>query len=97
VQTDTPFLDQGMLGMLSVLLRRPFGELYSAHPGTALRLSAAILATIIHDRVATLWKDRDSQSRDNWEQLGVVLLAGVQVLFDSFSEAHHYLHLTSHL
>jgi hypothetical protein len=89
MQTDTPSLDQGTLDMLSVLLRRPFRELYSTHPGSALRLSAAIFATIIHDKVATSWKGRDSRSRDNWEQLGVVLLAGVQVLLDPFSEVHH--------
>ncbi|KAH9977274.1 hypothetical protein BGW80DRAFT_843737 [Lactifluus volemus] len=76
--TDIPSLEQSMLDKLSILLRRPFGELYSTHPGTALRLSAAIFASIIHDRVATLRKDTNSQSGDNWEQLAVVLLAGVQ-------------------
>ncbi|KAI0303473.1 hypothetical protein B0F90DRAFT_1376604 [Multifurca ochricompacta] len=64
--------------MLSTLLRRPFAELYSTHPGTSLRLSAAIFTTIIHDRIVPSWKARDSQDRDNWEQLAVVLLAGVQ-------------------
>ncbi|KAI0253876.1 hypothetical protein BJV78DRAFT_1359903 [Lactifluus subvellereus] len=76
--TETPSLDQDTLDLLSALLRRPFAELYSSHPATALRLSAAILATIIHDRIAPLRKDRDSKSRNNWEQLGAVLLAGVQ-------------------
>jgi hypothetical protein len=85
-----------MLDKLSMLLRRPFGELYSTHPGTALRLSAAIFATIIHDRVVTLRKDMNSQSGDNWEQLAVVLLAGVQVRLVSLSEVHHRSHLPSH-
>jgi hypothetical protein len=66
--------------MLSTLLRRPFAELYSTHPGTSLRLSAAILATIIYDRIAPSWKSGDSQSKNDWEQVATVLLAGVQVL-----------------
>jgi len=65
--------------MLTGLLRRPFAELYLTHPGTALRLSAAIFTTIIHDRIAQSWKTRDSRSRSIWEQVAVNLLAGVEV------------------
>lgn len=89
MQTETSSLEKGTLDLLSVLLRRPFAELYSSHPATALQLSAAILATIIHDRIAPLWKDRDSESRSNWEQLGAILLAGVQVLLYYLSEEHY--------
>ncbi|KAH9063711.1 hypothetical protein EDB83DRAFT_797798 [Lactarius deliciosus] len=64
--------------MLSTLLRRPFAELYSTHPGTSLRLSAAILATIIYDRIVPSWKSGDSQRKNDWEQVATVLLAGVQ-------------------
>ncbi|KAI9510405.1 hypothetical protein F5148DRAFT_594968 [Russula earlei] len=83
---DTPSLDQGILDMLSRLLRRPFAELYLTHPGTAVRLSAAIFTTI-HDRIAQSWRARDSRSRSNWEQVAVVLLAGVQVAFDILSKS----------
>ncbi|KAI0003336.1 hypothetical protein BJV74DRAFT_525328 [Russula compacta] len=76
--TGTPSLDRGFLDMLSGLLRRPFAELYLTHPGAALRLSAAIFATIIHDRISQSWKTRDPQSRSSWEQIGAILLAGVQ-------------------
>ncbi len=76
-----------MLNMLSELLRRPFAELYLTHPGAALRLSAAIFTTIAHDRIAQSWKAKDFQSRSNWEQIAVILLAGVQVALDIFLEA----------
>lgn len=68
--------------MLSGLLRRPFAELYLTYPGAALRLSVAIFTTIVHDRISQSWKARDSQSRSNWEQIAMVLLAGVQVALD---------------
>lgn len=70
--------------MLSGLLRRPFAELYLTYPGAALRLSAAIFTTVVHDRIAQSWKARDSQSRSHWEQIAVILLAGVQVALDVF-------------
>ena len=70
--------------MLSALLRRPFAELYSTHPGTSLRLSAAILATIIYDRIVPAWKSGDHQSKNDWEHVATVLLAGVQVQLDPF-------------
>ncbi len=70
--------------MLSTLLRRPFAELYSTHPGTSLRLSAAILATIIYDRIVPSSKSKDSQRKNDWEQVATVLLAGVQVQLDTF-------------
>jgi hypothetical protein len=70
--------------MLTTLLRRPFAELYSTHPGTSLRLSAAILATIIYDRIVPSWKSKDSQSKNGWEQVATVLLAGVQVQLNVF-------------
>ncbi|KAF8497154.1 hypothetical protein F5888DRAFT_330182 [Russula emetica] len=76
--TEAPSLSQDTLNTLSGLLRRPFAELYLTHPGAALRLSAAIFITILHDRIAQSWKARDSQSRSNWEQIAVILLAGVQ-------------------
>jgi hypothetical protein len=66
------------------LLRRPFAELYVTHPGTALRLSAAIFTAIIHDKIAHTWKAVDYQSRSNWEQVAVILLAGVQVVSTNF-------------
>ncbi|KAF8267847.1 hypothetical protein EI94DRAFT_1801158 [Lactarius quietus] len=66
---DATSLSHGVLDMLSSLLRRPFAELYSTHPGTSLRLSAAILGTIIHDRIAPSWKSGDSQSKNDWEQV----------------------------
>ncbi len=81
--------------MLSGLLRRPFAELYLTYPGTALRLSAAIFTTIAHDRIAQSWKARDSQSRSNWEQIAVILLAGVQVTLDNFLEAQRCLLFTT--
>ena len=73
-----------MLDMLSGLLRRPFAELYLTHPGASLRLSAAIFTTIVHDRIAQSWNARNSQSRSNWEQIAVILLAGVQVALEIF-------------
>jgi hypothetical protein len=73
-----------MLDMLSGLLRRPFAELYLTHPGAALRLSAAIFTIIVHDKIAQSWKAKDSQNRNNWEQLAVILLAGVQVTLNVF-------------
>ncbi|KAH9001638.1 hypothetical protein EDB92DRAFT_85898 [Lactarius akahatsu] len=75
---DATTLGQGVLEMLSTLLRRPFAELYSTHPGTSLRLSAAILATIIYDRIVPSWKSGDFQRKNDWEQVATVLLAGVQ-------------------
>jgi hypothetical protein len=80
-----------MLDMLSELLRRPFAELYLTHPGAALRLSAAIFTTIVHDKIAQSWKARDSQSRSNWEQVAVILLSGVQVTLDIFFKAQRCL------
>jgi hypothetical protein len=73
-----------MLNTLSALLRRPFAELYLTYPGAALRLSAAIFTTVVHDKIAQSWKARDYQSRSNWEQIAVILLAGVQVALDLF-------------
>ncbi|KAI0290508.1 hypothetical protein BC826DRAFT_1187324 [Russula brevipes] len=67
--TDTTSLDQGVLDMLSGLLRRPFAELYLSHSGTALRLSAALFTTIVHDRIAQSRKARDSQGIRSWEHL----------------------------
>ena len=84
MQIDTTALSHGVLDMLTTLLRRPFAELYLTHPGTSLRLSAAILATIIYDRIAPSWKSGDSQSKNDWEQVATVLLAGVQVQRDVF-------------
>jgi len=81
--------------MLSGLLRRPFAELYLTYPGAALRLSAAIFTTVVHDRIAQSWKARDSQSRGNWEQIAVILLAGVQVAFNVFLEAQRCLLFTT--
>lgn len=83
MQIDAATLSHGVLDMLSTLLRRPFAGLYLTHPGTSLRLSAAILATIIYDRVAPSWKSEDSQSKNDWEQVATVLLAGVQVRLDT--------------
>jgi hypothetical protein len=68
-----------MLNMLSGLLRRPFAGLYLTYPGAALRLSAAMFTAIVYDRIAQSRKTEDSQSRSNWEQIAVILLAGVQV------------------
>jgi hypothetical protein len=73
--------------MLSGLLRRPFTELYLTHPGAALRLSAAIFTTVVHDKIAQSSKARDSHSRSNWEQVAVILLAGVQVMLDIVCKA----------
>lgn len=75
-----------MLDMLSGLLRRPFAELYLTHPGAAVRLSAAIFTTIVHDKIAQSWKAKDSQNRNNWEQVAVILLAGVQVTLNVFED-----------
>jgi hypothetical protein len=73
-----------MLDVLSGLLRHPFAELYLSHPGASLRLSAAIFTTIVYDRIAQSWNARNSQSRSNWEQIAVILLAGVQVTLEFF-------------
>jgi hypothetical protein len=81
--------------MLSGLLRRPFAELYLTYPGAALRLSAAIFTTIVHDRITQSWKARDSQSRSNWEQIAAILLAGVQVALETFLEAQRCLLITT--
>jgi hypothetical protein len=97
MKTEAHPLSQDTLNMLSGLLRRPFTELYLAHPGAALRLSAAIFTTIVHDRINQSWKTRDSQSRSNWEQIAVVLLAGVQVTLDIFLEAQRCLLLTTRI
>lgn len=93
MQIDTTALSHGVLDMLTTLLRRPFAELYLTHPGTSLRLSAAILATIIYDRIAPSWKSGDSQSKNDWEQVATVLLAGVQVRLDTYF-LDHSVHLT---
>ena len=92
---EAPSLSLDILNMLSGLLRRPFAELYLTYPGAALRLSAAIFTTIVHDRIAQSWKARDSQSRSNWEQIAVILLAGVQVVLDIFLEAQRCLLFTT--
>jgi hypothetical protein len=92
---DAPSLGQDILNMLSGLLRRPFAELYLTYPGAALRLSAAIFTTVVHDRIAQSWKARDSQSRSNWEQIAVILLAGVQVAREFFLEAQRCLLFTN--
>ena len=81
--------------MLSGLLRRPFADLYLTYPGAALRLSAAIFITVVHDKIAQSWKARDCQSRSNWEQIAVILLAGVQVALDLFLEAQRCLLFTT--
>jgi hypothetical protein len=86
-------LDQGILDSLSGLLRRPFAELYLTHPATALRLSAAIFTAIIHDKISQTWTSMDAESRSKWEQVAVILLAGVQVVFDTFSRAKRCLSL----
>jgi hypothetical protein len=85
VQTDTPSLGQRTLDSLSGLLRRPFTELYLTHPATALRLSAAIFTAIIHDKISEAWTSTDVQSRSKWEQVAVILLAGVQVVLNPLS------------
>ncbi len=42
---------------------------------------------MIHDKIVQSWKTRDVQNRSNWEQVAAILLAGVQVVLDVFSDA----------